>query len=105
MVSHVTRHSVADWASSAHRIGRHDVDEWWFFQKSDFQVELFRPIFWRHVTVAGPNDILNVQAVLLPRMPIANLPSKKKNKESKTEILVRDCSECTKRWMSILVSI
>lgn len=73
---------MADRAPATDRIGRHNADERRLLQKSHFQVEFLRPVFRWHVTVTGPDDVLNVQTVFLPRMPITNLqPQKKCNKK------------------------
>lgn len=73
MVANVTRYSMADRTATANRIRRHDADERRLLQKGNFQVELVRTVFRWYVTVTGPHDILDIESILLPRVPMANL--------------------------------
>ena len=64
-----------DVALPSHRVRRSEVDERRLLQKPDRQVELFRDALRRHVTVARPHDVLDVQPVvlLLVALPDTNL--------------------------------
>ena len=64
-----------DVALPGHRVRRSEVDERRLLQKPDRQVELFRDALRRHVAVARPDDVLDVQTVvlLLVALPDTNL--------------------------------
>ena len=65
---------MADWAAARHRIRRDDADEGRLLEKSHFQMELVRSVLGRHVAVARPDNVADIQAVrLLPRVPVADL--------------------------------
>jgi hypothetical protein len=59
----------ADW------VGRVQVDKGRLVQEPDRQVKLVRDALWRHVAVARPHNVLNVEAVVLSlvALPDANL--------------------------------
>lgn len=67
-------------AFSGHGIGRCKVDVGRLLQKGYFEVKLLRYSLWRRVGIARPDDVLDVQTLLLPGLPDADLPtSERKN--------------------------
>ena len=97
---HPAGHAAVDVAPAADRVGRVEVDEGRLLQEADGQVELFRDALRRHVAgqanrsevnkasieqylrrhvaVARPHDVLDVQTVvlLLVAVPHADLAGK-----------------------------
>ena len=72
---HPAGHSAVDVALAADRVGRVQVDEGRLLEEADAQVELLGDALRRHVAVAGPHDVLDVQTVvlLLVAVPHADL--------------------------------
>lgn len=73
VIANIARHSVTHRTPASDRIGWHDTDEGRLFEESHFQVKLLGPVLWRNVAVSRPNDVPDVESILFPRIPIANL--------------------------------
>ena len=68
---HPARHTTIHGALGRHRVRLRDNNEWGLLEEGDRHVELFGDALGRHMIVAGPDDVLDVQAS--PRVPRTNL--------------------------------
>ena len=64
-------------ALAGHRIRRCQRDVGRFLQERYLQMELFRHPLGRGVRISRPNDVLDVQPFLLPRLPDSDLTEEK----------------------------
>ena len=72
------RHAAVHVARPGHGVRGAEVEEGGLLEKSDREVKLFGDALGRHVTVARPDDVLDVQAIVLVliALPDSNLGKK-----------------------------
>jgi hypothetical protein len=60
VLGHSTENAAIHQAFSGHRIGRCEIDVGRLLQKSYFEVKPLRYPLWRRMSIARPNDVLDV---------------------------------------------
>lgn len=75
VLGHSTVNATIHQAFSGHGIRRCKIDVGRLLQEGYFEVKLLRYTLRRRVGIAWPDDVLDVQTLLLPRLPDADLPT------------------------------
>lgn len=87
VLGHSTVNTAIHQAFSGHRIGRCKIDVGRLLQKGYFEVKLLRHSLRRRMGIARPNDVLDVQTLLLPGLPDADLSTSRQTNVLKCGLL------------------